>query len=166
MFRVQDRKYISLPGDMFQGHLSPTSDQNYSTVNIPPLNIFWFIEDYFHKDVSLMSPCFMSTQQTKIKCLHSYYSSKYVIIFESNGVKKSWTEASKLCRRTHGFLPVFKNREDLNMLITFLKSSYGFPPIEGLYIGLKIYPNQVSLNNTIIFWVRVLPLNLFFLTFA
>ena len=145
MLRIQDKKYISLPGDLFQGQLSITSVQNYSKVNLSHLNIFWFIEDYFHKDVSLMSECLMSTQlnlkeiDLDLECLRGYYGPRYVVIFALTGMKKSWNEASKICRRTDGYLPVFKSREDLNKLIIFLKSLYGFPPIEALYIGLKIY---------------------------
>ena len=116
---------------MFEGHLSLTAVKNYSTVNFPPLNVFWFFENYFYKDVSIMSPCSLSQVNIAgIKCHHSYYGPRYVLLYQHAGRKKSWNEASELCRRTDAHLPVFQSREDLDELLIFLKSIYGFPPLK------------------------------------
>ena len=50
---------------------------------------------------------------------------------------KSWTEASNLCKSIGGYLPLIRNQDELDEIITFLKLSEDMPPVEGLYIGLR-----------------------------
>ena len=52
-------------------------------------------------------------------------------------VIKSWTEASNFCKSIGGTLPLLRNRDELNEIITFLKLSEDMPPVEGLYIGIQ-----------------------------
>ena len=52
-------------------------------------------------------------------------------------VAKSWIEASDLCKSIGGFLPIIRNRDELDELITFIRSSEDMPPVEALYIGLR-----------------------------
>ena len=52
-------------------------------------------------------------------------------------VAKSWVEASVLCKSIGGILPIIRNRDELDELITFLKLSEHMPPVEALYIGLR-----------------------------
>ena len=52
-------------------------------------------------------------------------------------VAKSWSEASYLCKSIGGFLPLIRNRGELDELITFLKLSQDMPPVEALYVGLR-----------------------------
>ena len=52
-------------------------------------------------------------------------------------VIKTWTEAFNLCKSIGGTLPLFRNRDELDEIITFLKLSKDMPPVEGLYIGIQ-----------------------------
>ena len=52
-------------------------------------------------------------------------------------VINSWTEASKLCKSIGGYLPLIRNRDEMDEIIAFLKLSEDMPPVEGLYIGLR-----------------------------
>ena len=49
---------------------------------------------------------------------------------------KSWTEASYLCQSIGGYLPLIRNRDELDEIIAFLKLSKNMPPVEALYIGV------------------------------
>ena len=70
-------------------------------------------------------------------------------------VAKSSTEASQLCKSIGGSLPIIRNKEEVNELITFLKLSEDMPPVEALYMGIKrTSENQVltlSLKNMLHF---------------
>ena len=60
---------------------------------------------------------------------------------------KSWTEVSTLCKSIGGTLPLLRNRDELDEIIAFLKSSEDMPPVEGLYIGLKrSFKSQVTMR--------------------
>ena len=152
-----------MPGEVYEGHLRLSSAQNYSTKNLPFLNVFWIHDNYINYiinyelytnySIHYNPPYFKVTQG--IVCYHIFTSSlypqiaRYVLRSARRELTKSWNEASELCRKIDAHLPVFKGREDLREFIFFLKKFYFvIPPIEGLYIGLKIYLNQVSLNNT------------------
>ena len=41
MLGIRNRKYISLPGELLEGNLNLTFLENYSTINLPPMNVFW-----------------------------------------------------------------------------------------------------------------------------
>ena len=52
-------------------------------------------------------------------------------------VAKSWTEVSEFCKSIGGSLPLIRNRDELDTIVTFLKLSEDMPPVEALYIGIK-----------------------------
>ena len=63
-------------------------------------------------------------------------------------VIKSWTEASQLCKLIGGYLPLIRNRDELDEIIAFLKLSKNMPPVEGLYIGLRnSFKTQVTYHG-------------------
>ena len=57
----------------------------------------------------------------------------------------SWRNASKLCSLSHGHLPEFSSKEELDELLALLKLSPEIHPIEALFIGLRS-SQQVSLS--------------------
>ena len=77
-------------------------------------------------------------------------------------VIKSWTEASKLCKSIGGYLPLIRNRDELDEILAFLKLSEDMPPVEGLYIGIqRSFRSQVTkdqLNINIIKYIIYLNL--------
>ena len=52
--------------------------------------------------------------------------------------KKSWTEASFLCKIYNATLPILRSKDELDELLTLLKHGNSVPPIEVLFIGLKL----------------------------
>ena len=56
--------------------------------------------------------------------------------------KKSWIEASMLCRSAGGYLPIIRSRKQLNELMDIIKLMVFLPPIHLIFIGL-IIKNQV-----------------------
>ena len=145
---TQEKHLNSFPNYATAYHLG--SLLNFSTVDLPPLHEFWIrdkYDNYFTDAISMR--CSNVTQKLEGLCfLFSRFKKQYILLsFLHTGLSKSWNEASELCREWGAHLPAFKNREDLDELIIFLQEiDDKLPPIEGLYIGLKIYPNQVSLN--------------------
>ena len=72
-------------------------------------------------------------------------------------VIKSWTEASKLCKSIGGYLPLIRNRDELDEILAFLKLSEDMPPVEGLYIGIqRSFRSQVTNNILSDFTAHVL----------
>ena len=70
-----------------------------------------------------------------------YPSDRYLI---------SWTNASKLCKEAGGYLPHFSDREELEELVALLKLSETIPPVEGLFLGLRLNgSNKVRYSMTI-----------------
>ena len=55
---------------------------------------------------------------------------------ESHGTRKSWIEASLLCRSAGGSLPILRSKEELDELITVLKVEHKFAAVQFLFIGL------------------------------
>ena len=58
--------------------------------------------------------------------------------------KKSWNEASKLCRKLGGFLPHFKNRDELEAFTSIPLKSLKIPSLEAIFIGLMSNGSQVN----------------------
>ena len=56
--------------------------------------------------------------------------------WKSHGTRKSWIEASLLCRSAGGSLPILRSKEELDELITLLKLGHKFAAVEFLFIGL------------------------------
>ena len=50
--------------------------------------------------------------------------------------KKSWIEASMLCRAAGGYLPIIRSRKQLNELMDIIKIIKYLPPIHLIFIGL------------------------------
>ena len=155
MLRIKEYKCISLPGVMFEAKLSLNSMPKNSTESIPPLKVLWINDNYkkytsFH-DIKPRN-CSSGYEILRGKVCFNFTLSrnerKYILLsFSHTGLKKSWNEASELCRRIDAYLPVFENREDLEELVAFIKlSGHSIPPVEGLYLGMKIKPEQVNNN--------------------
>ena len=155
MVRRKDVKFISLIGILDTVLLKSMSVFNYSTEDIPYLNVFWMYDNYqkyasFHE----IKPRSCSTVYKIIRgivCFNFTFSRnqrrRYTLLsFSRARMKKSWNEASELCRNIDAYLPIIENREDLEELIAFIKLSGPLVPpgIEQLYLGLKVYPNEVS----------------------
>ena len=58
-----------------------------------------------------------------------YVSKEYMV---------SWNTASKWCKSINAYLPYFSSREELDELLALLKLLRGIPPLEGIFIGIKI----------------------------
>ncbi len=54
----------------------------------------------------------------------------------------SWEEASTLCTDLGGMLPIFDRKEKLEEVIALLKFVEDIPPVEGIFIGLKLTKSQ------------------------
>ena len=67
------------------------------------------------------------------------------MIFQLPNTKKSWNDASQLCKKIGGYLPYFTSRQDLEELFGVLMLSQDIPSIAYMYIGLKYNSNQVVL---------------------
>ena len=52
------------------------------------------------------------------------------------GSKKTWLQASELCRSAGGTLPILRSKEELDELITLLQVGKGLSAIEFIFIGL------------------------------
>ena len=59
--------------------------------------------------------------------------------------KKSWFEASEICRIAGGTLPIIRSRDELEELTNLLKFGKALPPIEFLFIGIS-FDWEVSLQ--------------------
>ena len=155
MVSIKDIKFISLIGIVDRVQLKAMSVFNYSIEDIPYLNVFWMYDNYqkytlFHQN----KPRNCSTVYGilgGIVCFNFTLSRnqrrRYTLLsFSHARMKKSWNEASELCRRVDAYLPIVENREDLEELMAFIKLSGPLVPpgIEQLYLGLKVYPNKVS----------------------
>ncbi len=53
-----------------------------------------------------------------------------------NVVLVSWKQASWMCKHIGGTLPVFRSRDELNQLLSFLKFSPVLPMLEAFFVGL------------------------------
>ena len=63
--------------------------------------------------------------------------SKYYVISNIGNRKKTWNEATQLCRNMSSHLPQFQSNEKLNDIITLLKTFEEIPPLQAMYIGLR-----------------------------
>ena len=53
--------------------------------------------------------------------------------------RKSWVEASFLCKMYGATLPILRSKDELNEVMTLLKHGTSIPPIEVLFIGLRFF---------------------------
>ena len=60
--------------------------------------------------------------------------------------RKSWVEASFLCKMYGATLPILRSKDELDELITLLKHQTSIPPIDVLFIGLRLF-HEVSKTN-------------------
>ena len=67
------------------------------------------------------------------------------LVLQFYNTKKSWNDASLLCKKIGGYLPYFTNRQDLEELFSLLMLSQNIPSIANMYIGLKYNLNKVVL---------------------
>ena len=58
--------------------------------------------------------------------------------YSPSSTKKSWMEASTLCRHAGGTLPVIRSKDELEELISLLKFGNGLPPIAFIFLGLQM----------------------------
>ena len=59
------------------------------------------------------------------------------VLHSSQRAKLSNPGQKLLTSAIGGTLPLLRNRDELNEIITFLKLSEDMPPVEGLYIGIQ-----------------------------
>ena len=58
----------------------------------------------------------------------------------SSAVKPlSWNEASDQCEYFGGYLPILRNKDEMEEFTSLIKSTKGLPPIENVFIGLYYY---------------------------
>lgn len=61
--------------------------------------------------------------------------------------KKTWKQASELCRSLGGYLPIIRSKYELDELTSIFKLSEGMPYIEAIYIGLLGNSAKVSASE-------------------
>ena len=61
--------------------------------------------------------------------------------------KISWKDADQKCRKINAHLPYFTSAADLDEFIAMVKSSFKFPIIEAIFIGLTFKENKVYKLN-------------------
>ena len=102
---------------------------------------------------------FKSDSSVQPKCMRCFNSSFLDVLFDNQRVhyvvfdydftkpdttckgpyetKKSWIEASKLCRAAGGYLPIIRSRNELEEIMYLMKTKY-LPPIDLIFIGFII----------------------------
>ena len=144
-------KYISTPARSDEIY----AQQNFSFVSNGTKLIFTWIHDNYdmYNYLNQMPGNCSKFEKIKIEqeCfnftfLHNDAMKRKHFIFKIYHVKKSWNEASQLCRDIGGYLPYFTSKHDLDQLLALLKFGIAIPQIYHTFIGLKYYPNQVGIN--------------------
>ena len=51
----------------------------------------------------------------------------------------SWNDASDMCEHFGGYLPILRNKDEMEEFISLIKSTKGLPLIENVFIGLHYY---------------------------
>ena len=64
---------------------------------------------------------------------------KYKGTCSSSAKPLSWNEASQLCKHLGGYLPILRNKDEMEEFTSLIKSTKGLPPIENVFIGLYYY---------------------------
>ena len=71
--------------------------------------------------------------------------------WKSHGTRKSWVEASFICRSAGGSLPILRSKEELDELMKLLKLGHRFSAVDFLFIGL-VFSRMVNISyRSIIF---------------
>ena len=85
---------------------------------------------------------FSSTLQDKYKNLKTKHYYVYLLrpfnFSEATHARGAWNEASDLCKSAGGSLPIIRDKEDQEEIMSMLTLSRYIPPIEVLFIGLKL----------------------------
>ena len=131
--------------NMLNGSSFKPSDVNLCKKDLLPTTVYTYCLNYtsVHKSYIFFWKIFWYLEYYEVKNPYTYENHKYILKKsetynkKTQKVAKSWTEASKLCRLIGGFLPLIRNRDELDEIITFLKSSDDMPPVEALLIGLR-----------------------------
>ncbi len=66
------------------------------------------------------------------------------ISFQLYNKKKSWTEATQICKEIGGHLPYFTSKQHLDKLLAFIKLAHQPPAITAIFLGLKYSSEEVS----------------------
>ena len=110
---------------------------NYTSLQNTYL-FFWNFTQYLHCYIAPVPSFRMYFEKTWAKAGFTIPINNTCPTQQSKGkVIKSWTEASQLCTSIGGYLPLIRNRDELDEIIYFLKLSKDMPPVEALYIGIK-----------------------------
>ena len=141
---------IALPGLLY--HVSMALIEGRGSI----LNIYWVLDNYADYDYFLKEDpekcndhfvfsyplCFNYSNVGPTKSEHYYvfFWNVYRLYDRKDRRRKalkSWLEANKLCTSINGYLPILRNKDELNELIALLRLSKLIPPVEYLYIGLR-----------------------------
>ena len=108
--------------------------------------------DRINYNSEIISNTFKSVELGKELCfnftiiLHNKMVSNNDVIFKFFSNKKSWTEASEICKNIGGYLPYFTSRQHLEeFLALYNKFNNDIPTIIEMFIGLKYNVNKVVL---------------------
>ncbi len=89
-------------------------------------------------------------EKTDFSCQNftSSPSDPFFVILQNKGhlgqSRFPWKDSSQQCKQIKGTLPVFRDKQDLSDVVSFLKFSDNLPTIEALYIGIVKVPEKVK----------------------
>ena len=88
----------------------------------------------------------------KLNDLRKIFNKEFMI---PSALKVSWADASMICKKQGGHLPVFTNKNEMHKLIAWLKFSVVHTFTEAVYIGLLqngvSFSITFSINETVLF---------------
>ena len=128
----KSNKYISLPGKISKVELG---FEGMIPKNNKTLNIKWLRENYKSYEFSLLKNKIMITIYNKQFTFYLHRS-----VYENEMIEKliSWETALQFCKKIGEDMPTFTDKRQLEEFIALVKSSLHIPPLEGIYIGLKL----------------------------
>ena len=142
-FMVQEPVYL-----LFQ----ESTSHIFLSKNIDTLNIYQFPHNYkriyvelckSNELLKLYSYCLNITIKNSpnkylfirgnIKCNVELYTCNFL------AMPLSWNDASDMCEHFGGYLPILRNKDEMEEFISLIKSTKGLPVIENVLIGLHYY---------------------------
>ena len=119
-------------------------DHQYTNFNSTKCDLMTYLKYNY-------SSCFNITSE-RSQLNYIFFKAPVIVTFAPHYLVKelsvSWNEASAICKRVGGYLPILRNKDEIEKFTSLVKSTF-LPFIEIIFIGLKSVKVNIFVRNNI-----------------